>query len=75
MPLTSYGVLSGAVTGTRREGRTDTPHYQIELVDDAGAHYRIAVNVESRQSPSELLYRVLEDFRHPITNALPTATG
>jgi uncharacterized protein YukJ len=75
VPLKSYGVLSGAVTGARREGRTDTPHYQIEIADDAGIHYRVAVNVESQQSPSELLYRVVEDFRHPITDALPTASG
>jgi uncharacterized protein YukJ len=71
MPLKSYGVLSGRVADTRREGSTDTPHYQIELVDDSGAHYRIAVNVQSQQEPSELLYCVVDDFKHPITGALP----
>ncbi len=71
MPLRSYGVLSGHVRDTRREGATDTPHYQIHLVDDAGTSYRAAVNVQSQQSPSELLYLVLEDFRHPLTDALP----
>ncbi|MGH3875415.1 MAG: hypothetical protein ACRDSK_00090 [Actinophytocola sp.] len=39
----------------QREGKTDTPHHRIELVDDAGVHYRIAVNVPSQQTPSELL--------------------
>jgi hypothetical protein len=29
MPLRSYGVLSGNVVDTRREGASDTPHYQI----------------------------------------------
>jgi uncharacterized protein YukJ len=73
MPLRSYGVLSGHVRDTRREGATDSPHYQIHIADDAGTSYRIAVNVESQQSPSELLFLVLEDFRHPLTDALPAA--
>ena len=71
MPLSSYGVLSGQVLDTRREGSTDTPHYQIHLQDLAGVHYRAAVNVESAQTPSELLYLVDADFHHPITAALP----
>ncbi|MBP2329676.1 uncharacterized protein YukJ [Kibdelosporangium banguiense] len=71
MPLKSYGVLSGRVVNTRREGSTDTPHYQIEVVDDDAVHYRVAVNVRSQQMPSELLYHVADDFRHPITDALP----
>lgn len=73
MPLRSYGVLSGRVIATRREGASDTPHYQLHVVDDAGTHYRVAVNVQSQQSPSELLYLVADDFRHPLTNALPAA--
>ena len=73
VPLTSYGVLSGRVADTRREGASDTPHYQIRVVDDAGANYRIAVNVLSQQSPSELLFLVADDFRHPVTAALPAA--
>ncbi|OXM69798.1 DUF2278 family protein [Amycolatopsis vastitatis] len=75
MPLNSYGVLSGAVAGIQREGQSDTPHYQIELVDDDGVHYRVAVNVESQETPSELRYCVVEDFRHPITAALPAGSG
>ena len=73
MPLRSSGVLSGHVRDTRREGATDTPHYQIHIADDAGWSYRVAVNVESQQWPSELLFLVLEDFRHPLTDALPAA--
>jgi uncharacterized protein YukJ len=76
MPLRSYGVLSGRVVDTRREGAIDTPHYQIHLADDAGTNYRAAVNVLSQQSPSELLFLVAEDFRHPLTAELPaTASG
>jgi uncharacterized protein YukJ len=67
MPLRSYGVLSGRVIGTRREGNSDTPHYQIHVVDESATGYRVAVNVESQQAPSELLYLVVDDFRHPLT--------
>jgi uncharacterized protein YukJ len=73
MPLSSYGVLSGQVVDARREDGSDSPHYQIHLVDTAGVHFRVAVNVESAQAPSELLYLVDEDFRHPLTASLPDA--
>ncbi|MFD0002104.1 DUF2278 family protein [Streptomyces sp. NPDC127178] len=70
MPLKTYGVLIGRAVDTRREGADDTPHYQIHLTDDHGTQYRAAVNVLSQQQPSELLYFVGEDFRHPITARL-----
>ncbi|MFC0554575.1 DUF2278 family protein [Planotetraspora thailandica] len=73
MPLRSYGVLAGRVVDRRREGSTDTPHYQIHLVDSGGTAYRAAVNVRSQQEPSELLYVADEDFRHPLTETLPEA--
>jgi len=71
--LNSYGVLSARVTDTRREGGSDSPHYQIHLVDSGGVAYRAAVNVLSQQAPAELLYLVVDDFRHPITALLPAA--
>lgn len=40
-------------------------------MDDAGIHYRAAVNVESRESPSELLHLVNDDFQHPVLGRLP----
>lgn len=70
MPLKTYGVLIARAVDTRREGADDTPHYQIHLTDDSGTDYRAAVNVLSQQQPSELLYFVSEDFRHPITDRL-----
>ena len=71
MPLKSYGVLTARAVDGRREGTVDdTPHYQIHLVDEAGVHYRSAVNVKSASSPSELLYLANEDFQHPITALL-----
>ena len=71
MALSGYGVFSGQVVGTRREGGTDSPHYQIHLVDAAGVDYRAAVNVLSQQSPSELLYLIDTAFQHPVLSALP----
>jgi uncharacterized protein YukJ len=70
MPLTAYGVLVGRVEDRRREGGADTPHFQVHLVDDDGVHYRCAVNVRSQESPSELLYLVEDDLRHPVTAAV-----
>lgn len=71
MPLKSYGVLQARVVGRVREGvAEDTPHYQVHLVDDLGIEYRAAVNVKSKEPPSELLYFVDNRFSHPITAEL-----
>ncbi|MEA2194244.1 MAG: hypothetical protein QOG42_678 [Solirubrobacteraceae bacterium] len=70
MALDRYGVLAARALATRREDATETPHLQVHLLGAAGEHWRAAVNVESRQAPSELLYLVDEDFRHPLTAAL-----
>ena len=64
MPLNKYGVLVGRAVDSRREGGTDSPHYQVRI-DAGGTSYRIAVNVLSQESPSELLYLADDDFRHP----------
>jgi uncharacterized protein YukJ len=74
MPLKSYGVLAGRAVAKQREGRPDdTPHYQVHIEDRSGTSYRIAVNVKSQQSPSELRYIVDDDFTHPIVDMLPEA--
>ena len=69
MPLNAYGVLIATPVERRRESSRDTPHFQIHAVA-GGEHHRIAVNVLSQQAPSELLYLVDEDLRHPVTAAL-----
>ncbi len=69
MPLKNYGVLVGRAVDRRAEGGTDTPHFQIH-VRASGVDYRIAVNVLSKQSPSELLYFADERFRHPLLDQL-----
>jgi uncharacterized protein YukJ len=70
MPLKHYGVLKGSVVDARREEDADTPHYQVHVHAD-GTSYRIAVNVKSQMSPSELLFFVDDRFRHPVTAGLP----
>ena len=70
MPLDGYGVLIAAAVDRRREGSTDTPHFQIHAVDAGGDAYRIAINVQSQQAPSELLYVLDQDLRHPVTAEL-----
>ena len=70
MPLEHYGVLKGSVVDARREEDADTPHYQVHVNAD-GTSYRIAVNVKSQMSPSELLFLVDDRFQHPLTAGLP----
>ena len=69
MPLKRYGVLKGKAVGATREEGQSSPHYQVHI-QAASIHYRIAVNVKSQLSPSELLFFVDDDFRHPITATL-----
>lgn len=63
MPLRNYGVLKGRPID-RRLGTSANAHYQIHLIDEA-TDFRIAVNVRSQLSPSELEYLIDDDFRHP----------
>jgi uncharacterized protein YukJ len=65
MPLKNYGVLKGYATD-RRLGTGSTPHFQIRISDGSTDH-RIAVNVKSQAFPSELLYHIVDDFRHPLS--------
>jgi uncharacterized protein YukJ len=74
MALDRYGVLTARALERRREGATDTPHFQIHAVDADGEHHRVAVNVQSQQSPSELLYVLDPDLRHPVTSELGALT-
>jgi uncharacterized protein YukJ len=71
VPVAKYGVLKGTAIDARREQGEDTPHYQVH-VRAGSTHYRIAVNVKSQVSPSELLFLVDDNFRHPVTASLPS---
>lgn len=64
MPLKNYGVLKGRPVD-RRLGTTANAHYQVHIVDDT-TDYRIAINVQSKLSPSELEYLIDDQFEHPF---------
>ena len=68
MSLKNYGVLKGRPIA-RRVGTGASPHYQVHLIDDS-KDYRIALNVKSQQSPSELLYLIVENYTHPLIDEL-----
>ena len=74
MPLRNYGVFAGRVMGTRAEGGTGAPHFQIR-VRGGDDEFRVAVNVLSQLSPSELLYVADEDFDHPVLTGLAEPAG
>src|SRR4051794_18158998 len=69
MSLKKYGVLAGRVLDTRAEGGSGSPHFQIR-VRGGDIDFRVAVNVLSQQSPSELLYAADEAFDHPVLKDL-----
>ena len=62
--VVSYGVLKGKASEAKLAG-TPKPHFQIHI-EAAGEEHRIAVNVVSDQSPSELLFFLEPDFHHPL---------
>lgn len=68
MSLQRYGVLKGKAIETKK-GTGNTPHFQI-LVSDDRLLFRIAVNVESQEPPSDVLYYVDENFNHPVIDLL-----
>jgi uncharacterized protein YukJ len=70
MPLKNYGVLACRVLDSRAEGGAGAPHFQIRG-RGGEQDFRIAVNVLSQESPSELLYTADDAFDHPVLTALP----
>ena len=70
MTLSTYGVLKGQALDSKIDPPSDpSPHYQV-LVSDGEHKHRIAINVKSQISPSDLLYLVDDSFQHPILNQL-----
>ena len=74
MALKGYGVLRGKVLDGTREDDPNSPHYQVHMLSGT-THYRIAVNVKSQTTPSELLFLVDENFQHPILTKLSALTS
>jgi len=69
MSLENYGILKGKLKDWKK-GKGRNAHFQI-LVDDGKNEHRVAVNVNSRVAPSELLYFVDDNFIYPIIENLP----
>jgi uncharacterized protein YukJ len=70
MPIQNYGVLKGkAVAQARAKAGDTTPHFEIH-VTASKKNYRIAVNVQSQQAPSEVLYSVNEKFSGGLLKGL-----
>lgn len=69
MPLKNYGVLKGKAVEVRL-ATSRNAHYQVRLIDET-TDYRIAINVRSQMTPSEVEYIVIDNFSHPVLNKLP----
>ncbi len=67
MPIDKYGVLKGRAKDTRN-GQGNSPHFQVKVSNHD--RFRIAINVKSQESPSDVLYYVDENFDHPILKEL-----
>lgn len=68
MPLKSYGAVRGRVID-HQLASTASAHFQLHVLDGE-THYRVAINVASKESPSELEFVMDSDFRHPILDAV-----
>lgn len=64
MPIENYGVLKGKVLEGRQERYDDSPHYQILVKGENNLKYRVAVNVMSRYSESEILYLEANPYKN-----------
>ena len=62
MALTHYGVLNGQLTGHHRDTPDDQGRWFHVMLDvtAAGAHYRCAIDVDSKQSLTGVQWRVLQ---------------
>lgn len=70
MPIKNYGVLKGKAVSTKM-GSVQQPHFQVLLKDDNDVNYRMAINIQSQASPSEVLYFVGEHFNSDEITELP----
>ncbi len=65
----NYGLLKSRPTDRLFGSDQTNQHYQIHAIAGT-AEYRVAVNVQSQDAPSTLLYFVNENFQHPIIDRL-----
>lgn len=71
MPIPNYGVLTGRVFARVLATRKDE-HYHL-LLNRGNGPQRAAVNTQSTEPPSQVLFYSTTDFRHPITSAILAA--
>ena len=64
-----YGLLKCRPTDRLFGSDATKQHYQIHVLADT-TEYRVAVNVQSDDDPSTLLYFLHENFQHPIIDRL-----
>ena len=64
----NYGLIKGVIV-EGRQGSHPGSHFQIH-VRAGEEHFRLSVNVRSRQTPKELLYRISDDYQHPVLDDL-----
>ncbi|MBN9380338.1 MAG: DUF2278 family protein [Chitinophagaceae bacterium] len=68
MPIKDYGVLKGKAS-QRILATKNSEHYQI-LINEGDDPHRIAINTQSSEAPSQVLFYADDDFHHAITDAL-----
>lgn len=78
MPLDKYGVWVAnpkSVDDTDARKDRESPHIHLFYGDGSGGPFpgntkRASINVKSVAKPSELVFWIIQDFRHPITDKL-----
>ncbi|MGO7360459.1 DUF2278 family protein, partial [Rhizobium ruizarguesonis] len=69
----NYKVLKGTASALALDEDND-PHIEIRI-EENGVSYRIELNVRSKESPHDLLYADIVDFKHTaLTEALEALT-
>ncbi|MDC7222136.1 MAG: YukJ family protein [Spirochaetales bacterium] len=78
MPIKKYGVWKGTavrVSAERAEDDSESPHIHLFYEDGKGGKYdgakRASINVKSLSAISELVFWLIPDFTHPLTDGLP----
>ncbi|MDY6855897.1 MAG: DUF2278 family protein [Thermodesulfobacteriota bacterium] len=77
MAIKNYGVWVGKpvrVSAERAEDDPESPHIHLFYDDKKGGKYdglkRASINVKSKSKISELVFWLIQDFQHPITDQL-----
>lgn len=72
MSIPNYGILTGRVFARQLATKKDE-HYHM-LLNRGNDPQRAAVNTQSTEPPSQVLYYSTTNFQHPITDAILAAS-